>query len=50
MKNDNNEEITAWVCPKCHKTTTDYPALSRKDDKTEICSDCATEEAMADLS
>lgn len=37
-----------WRCPRCGKMTTDYPALSRKDNKTEICSKCGTEEALSD--
>ena len=35
-----------WTCPRCKQKTTDYPALSRKDNKTEICSQCGTDEAM----
>jgi predicted RNA-binding Zn-ribbon protein involved in translation (DUF1610 family) len=38
-----------WKCPRCGNVTTDYPALSRKDNKTEICSDCGTDEAMGDF-
>lgn len=35
------------VCPRC-KNICDmaYPALSRKDNKTAICSNCGTDEAM----
>lgn len=33
-------------CPKCKKEIKGYPALSRKDNKTEICSDCGTKEAL----
>lgn len=33
-------------CPKCGKAYTGYPAISRKDNKTEICSNCGQEEAM----
>lgn len=36
----------ARVCPICEKVYTDYPATSRKDNKTEICPDCGTEEAI----
>ena len=28
------------ICPICGKTYRDYPALSRTDNKTEICPDC----------
>lgn len=34
------------ICPKCRKTYTGYPALSRYDNKTEICSACGTKEAL----
>jgi len=33
-------------CPRCKKLFTGYPALSRKDNKTEICSPCGVEEAI----
>lgn len=33
-------------CPICGKPIKGFPAISRKDNKTEICSDCGTEEAM----
>ena len=34
------------VCPKCGDVIVGYPAISRKDNKTEICSRCGTEEAF----
>ena len=34
------------VCPKCGHGYNDYPALSRKDNKTEICPRCGVKEAM----
>lgn len=34
------------TCPRCKKTYTGYPAISRKDNKTEICSECGTAEAL----
>ena len=34
------------VCPICNKTYFAYPAISRVDDKTEICPSCGTKEAM----
>lgn len=34
------------VCPICHNLITSYPAISRKDDKTEICSECGVKEAI----
>lgn len=36
-------------CPKCGKTYTEYPALSRRDNKTYICPQCGTGEAMEDF-
>ena len=33
-------------CPRCGKSMNGFPALSRKDNKTEICSQCGQEEAM----
>lgn len=37
------------ICPICGKTYTDYPAISRQDNKTEICPACGVAEAFADL-
>ena len=36
-------------CLKCGKYYAGYPALSREDDKTEICSECGVKEAMDSL-
>ena len=36
-------------CPNCGKVYSGYPALSRKDNKTEICPDCGTAEALESL-
>jgi hypothetical protein len=39
-----------FYCPRCEKMKLDvFPALSRRDNRTEICSDCGTEEAICDL-
>ena len=35
-------------CPKCNCTLGDRPALSRRDNKTDICSECGYKEAMED--
>ena len=35
-------------CPKCNRLYSDYPAISRRDNKTEICSECGTKEALLD--
>ena len=34
------------MCPRCGRHYSDYPAISRYDDKTKICPDCGVEEAM----
>ena len=34
------------TCPKCGKEYQGYPALSRADNKTEICPTCGTKEAL----
>lgn len=36
------------VCPICGREYTGYPALSRVDNKTEICPDCGVIEALED--
>lgn len=36
-------------CPCCKKEYSDYPAISRQDNKTEICPSCGVEEALADM-
>ena len=41
--------IQARKCPVCGRTYTDYPALSRKDNATEICPDCGVREALASI-
>ena len=34
------------VCPICGNAYTTYPAISRKDNKTEICPKCGQQEAL----
>lgn len=34
------------ICPKCGREYEGYPALSRVDNKTEICSECGMREAL----
>ena len=36
----------AKICPKCHNYIVGHPALSRVDNRTEICSDCGLLEAL----
>ena len=33
-------------CPRCGSVITFYPAISRKDNKTEICPECGYNEAI----
>ena len=47
MKNDNIIRIS--VCPFCGQTYSGVPALSRKDNETQICPDCGTREALESL-
>ena len=42
------DNTTSKKCPICGKTYTDFPALSRRDNKTYICPDCGVDEAMED--
>ena len=44
MKIMKNKELK--VCPKCHKQYLGYPAISRDDNKTEICPKCGQIEAI----
>ncbi len=37
------------ICPICGREYTDYPALSRRDNATEICPDCGVKEAFEDF-
>lgn len=36
----------AKICPKCKNHIVGYPAISRKDNRTEICSNCGVLEAL----
>lgn len=38
------------VCPICNKEYSDYPALSRRDNQTEICPECGLQEALMAIS
>lgn len=37
------------ICPRCKNPIEGYPALSRVDNKTDICTPCGTKEAMWDF-
>ena len=41
-------EMNKEKCPRCEKEMEGFPALSRRDNKTDICSSCGTVEAMED--
>lgn len=41
---DNNK-----ICPICKEEMGEYPAISRRDNKTEICSHCGMMEALEDF-
>ncbi len=41
--------IQPAICPRCGRTYTAPPALSRADNTTRICPDCGTLEALASL-
>ena len=43
------EDVVRKICPLCGGPLTRHPALSRKDNKTLICPDCGTREALATL-
>ena len=36
------------TCPRCNESYTGYPALSRRDNATDICSKCGEIEAVLD--
>lgn len=36
-------------CPICGEKYSDYPAISRKDNKTKICPECGQKEALEDF-
>ena len=35
-------------CPRCGEMYTGFPAMSRVDNKTDICSPCGTQEGLDD--
>ena len=38
--------LNPWECPSCKKMVYQFPAISRKDNKTKICPACGAEEAL----
>ena len=47
MKGNNITEIK--ICPRCRKAYHGYPAISRLDNETPICSDCVTRDALESI-
>lgn len=41
------KETTVRTCPVCGRAYTEPPALSRRDNATDICPDCGMMEALA---
>ena len=44
-----NNVIRISVCPRCGRTYSEHPALSRADNETLICPDCGTREALESI-
>jgi hypothetical protein len=42
------ERTLVRICPRCGKRYTEYPALSRRDNETDICPECGIAEAFED--
>ena len=42
-------EMKARICPICGRAYTEPPALSRRDNATDICPDCGMMEALASI-
>jgi len=52
LMNAYNKSLTKHkikICPKCKKSYEGYPALSRIDNKTEICPECGLKEALVNF-
>lgn len=43
------DEVQERTCPICGKVYTEWPALSRLDNKTLICPDCGTRQALSSI-
>ena len=43
---EENRIIYSKICPRCGHTYIGHPSLSRIDNKTYICPDCGTREAL----
>ena len=56
MSHLNSDKILEMIsgkviekCPRCGESMDSRSSLSRRDNKTEICIDCGTEEALIDV-
>ena len=43
------EDIVRKICPVCGGPLTEHPALSRRDNRTEVCPDCGIRQALSDF-
>lgn len=48
MKKDQTPRIEL-TCPRCGRTYSDHPALSRRDNQTLICPTCGIREALESI-
>ena len=46
---DAMEKLGIRICPICGNEYTEHPAISRKDNITEICPSCGTKEALEEF-
>lgn len=46
---EKNETMQEQTCPRCGRTYTDRPAVSRDDNTTLICPDCGIREALRSI-
>ena len=49
MKDTANIIVRIAVCPRCGQTYHGRPAVSRSDNKTQLCPDCGTREALESI-
>ena len=48
LSDDDPRNAIGQDCPRCLGIIVDFPAMSRADNKTNICSKCGQQEAMED--
>lgn len=49
VKETDNTIVRIAVCPRCGQTYHGRPAVSRADNKTPLCPDCGTREALESI-